>query len=237
MIAADAERFGIDLKRIEAVDGRQIDRSEWCDFDVQKCTRCNGRRPKSGEFGCYQSHIKALRAFLETDATSAVILEDDARLNEMLQPFVAMLSERYDQEKCLVRLTTHRQPAFEKLQDGMDGYAIGQCWFGPTGSAAAYWLTRPAAEQLLQTMLPAYLPFDIMLERPWETGVQAAMVKPNLMPKPKPSHSIIMGSAVPEDGKFAWYNRLTTLDFRIRLQIGRVLHCLRTRSKDWQGAG
>ncbi|MEM9106835.1 MAG: glycosyltransferase family 25 protein, partial [Pseudomonadota bacterium] len=155
LIAADAARCGIELRRIDAVDGRQIDRSDWRDFDAAKFARCNGRRPMAGEYGCYRSHVKALQTFLETDATSAVILEDDARLNELLPTFAAMLDERYGRKKCLVRLTSHRQPAFEKLKNGLDGYVIGQCWFGPTGSAAAYWLTRPAAEQLLQTMLPA----------------------------------------------------------------------------------
>lgn len=232
-IMTSGRQHGIDLRRVEAVDGRNYKEAEWYDFDVEKFEKCNGRTPLSGEFGCYQSHIQALRVFVESDADSAVILEDDAVINSKLKPFAQMLTDRHADKKYVVRLTAHRLPLFEKLQDGIDGHSIGQCWFGPTGSAAAYWLSRPAAKQLLKSMLPGYLPFDIMLERSWETGVTTVLIKPNLLPVPKPPYSEIRSTASSRNRKFPWYRRVSTLMFRTRQVFGRLFICLRTRSRDW----
>lgn len=60
--------------RVSAYDGREDDLS-----DIIK-----GRYPKnltSGEVGCVTSHLKALKMFLETDASCALIMEDDCDIS------------------------------------------------------------------------------------------------------------------------------------------------------------
>ncbi len=225
-----AQNHNIDLRRVDAVDGRDYDIADWHDFDVEKFKRCNGRVPMPGEYGCYQSHIRALQAFLDSDAGSAVILEDDALLNEHLAPFAQQLAMQFGNERCLVRLTSHRQPAFERLHDGPAGISIGQCWFGPTGGSAAYWVSRPAAERLLSTILPGYLALDMMLERSWETGVTALLVKPNLLPVPPPQNSILVSEIGYNAGKFPWFRRIGAIKFRTQQLLNRILFCIRTRS-------
>ena len=65
------KEFGIeDYTRVSAYDGREDDLS-----DIIK-----GKYPdnmSSGEVGCVTSHLKAMKAFLETDAPCALIMEDD----------------------------------------------------------------------------------------------------------------------------------------------------------------
>lgn len=51
------------IKVIEAIDGREV-------FNESDLTK--------GEFGCYQSHVKAWKAFIESDYEYALIFEDDA---------------------------------------------------------------------------------------------------------------------------------------------------------------
>ena len=63
-----------DYTRISAYDGREDDLS-----DIIK-----GKYPdnmSSGEVGCVTSHLKAMKAFLETDAPYALIMEDDCDLS------------------------------------------------------------------------------------------------------------------------------------------------------------
>lgn len=230
-ILSAAQNAGIDLSRIDAVDGRKHDVNGYSEFDLAKFMRCNGRPPLPGEIGCYRSHVRALRAFYDSDAASAVILEDDAPINSKLMPYARMLSNRFSDHRWVVRLSAHRAPLFEKLEDGLDGYALGQCWFGPTGSASAYWVSRPAAGQLLTSLLPGYLPFDVMLERSWETGVTTLQVKPNLLPIPQPPSSDIGSTAGLETRKFPWYRRVNTMLFRSRQLSGRILHCAHTRTR------
>ena len=70
-IESQFKEFGIeDYTRISAHDGRHDDLS-----DILK-----GKYPdnmSSGEVGCVTSHLKAMKAFLETDAPCALIMEDD----------------------------------------------------------------------------------------------------------------------------------------------------------------
>ena len=229
-IASAARQHNIDLKRIDAVEGRDYDIDQWDGFDVDKFEKCNGRAPIPGEFGCYLSHVRALRAFLEGSADSAVILEDDAVLNENLVPFAQHLALQFGNGNYLVRLTSHRQPMFEELLESPTGVSIGQCWFGPTGSSAAYWLPRPAAERLLSTLLPGYLSVDTMLERSWETGVTALLVKPNLLSIPSPQNSVLVSEIGYDAGKFPWFRRIGAFVFRMQQLRSRLFFCLRTRS-------
>ena len=66
----------IELNRISAVDGSKISLSDFSD-DLS-CRREMGRSLQPGEVGCFLSHIRALEAFLVSDADFAIILEDDA---------------------------------------------------------------------------------------------------------------------------------------------------------------
>ena len=63
-----------DYKRVSAYDGREDDLS-----DILK-----GRYPdnmSSGEVGCTTSHLKAMKEFLKTDASYAIMIEDDCDLD------------------------------------------------------------------------------------------------------------------------------------------------------------
>ncbi|MFA7418026.1 MAG: glycosyltransferase family 25 protein, partial [Acholeplasma sp.] len=61
---------------IQAVDGRKLPAQEYFTKTLPFLKKYN--RPMTpAEVGCALSHIKALEAFLETDATHALVLEDD----------------------------------------------------------------------------------------------------------------------------------------------------------------
>jgi glycosyl transferase, family 25 len=233
-ISESAEKNGIELTRIPAVDGRSIPQSQWVDFDLQSFRFQNGREPLPGEYGCYMSHISALRQFLDDGGPSAVILEDDAILNAELRPCVAGLQTWFDGKAFLVRLVVHRMTGFERLGTLVAGcdvrLKLGQCWFGPNGSAAAYWLTRAAAENMLKTALPGSMPFDAFLERPWQHGTPSLMFHPPVLPRPNPPFSELLNTYTEGDlHKYPWYQRGGALLFRTVQLLMRLYHCARQR--------
>jgi glycosyl transferase family 25 len=233
-ISESAAKYGIELTRIPAVDGRAIPQSQWHNFDLASFRSINGREALSGEYGCYMSHITALRQYLADGGQSAVILEDDAILNPELRDCVEGLETRFGDRAILVRLVVHRMTGFESLGTVAAGPStnlnLGQCWFGPNGSAAAYWLTRAAAENVLKTALPGSMPFDVFLERPWEHGTPSLMFYPPVLPRPNPPFSELLKTYTEGDlHKYPWYQRGGALLFRTVQLLMRLYHCARQR--------
>ncbi len=74
------DRLGITAMRIPAVDARLLAAQEPQYTPVSIRRRKWGYVPDLGSVACNRSHAKALRAFLDTDASAALILEDDVIL-------------------------------------------------------------------------------------------------------------------------------------------------------------
>lgn len=62
------------------IDGSQVDRKDWVDFNERSFRRNNGRTVLLGEYGCYCSQLGALSDFLETGQPIGFIVEDDIEL-------------------------------------------------------------------------------------------------------------------------------------------------------------
>lgn len=224
--AYSEERF----TRIDAVDGHNIAEADYKDFDIRAFTLKNGRHPRPGEYGCYRSHIKAIETFANSPYETAVIFEDDAELSEEGIRFCATLDEKHMGNACIIRLTTHRKALYEPLDKAHNRFTIGQSWFGPTGSAAAYWLNKAAAQKLLDAISLGSLPFDIALESAWSHHVPSLITKPNVFPRPRPPSSDINYDANPKFKKHPIYKRLPVLIFRVAEIFRRAWHSLKTRS-------
>lgn len=217
------------FSRIEATDGSLIDERDYVDFDIAKFRGSNGRHPRPGEYGCYVSHLDAIKQFLESEHTSGVILEDDTVVEQEHIKFCNDLEQTFTTEPMLIRLCTHRKHLFETFFESPTKYKIGQCWVGPTGSACAYWINRSAAEKLLTNMKPGYLPFDAMLENAWIHDVPTFMTYPDVIPRPQPPYSEIGQSNDERYEKFPAHRRLSTYGYRLKNHIFRLLHSIKTR--------
>ncbi|WP_018687244.1 glycosyltransferase family 25 protein [Ahrensia kielensis] len=229
-LSESALAYKINLTRVAAVDGSLLNPKEWENFDTEKFERCNGRPAKPGEYGCYRSHINALNMFLESGQPTGVIIEDDVVLNSNLSSFCDFLDENYENELLIVRLISHRIPWFQKQTPQVLGHAIGRCWFGPTGSSAAYWITRNGAKHLLKKLNPGYLPVDIMIERSWSHGVDVVQTKPNLLNLPANNVSVIeVHKGNTNYAKFRWYKRFPTYYFRTVELLRRFTYIARSR--------
>ncbi|WP_459082438.1 glycosyltransferase family 25 protein, partial [Mesorhizobium sp. A623] len=106
-LSANAKSVGLDLRRVPAVNGRQIDPRDWENFDALAARRRNGREILPGEYGCYRSHILALETFLADGRQHGLIIEDDVAFDENTLPRIeAIIATAPDFD--LIKLINHR---------------------------------------------------------------------------------------------------------------------------------
>lgn len=82
---ADADvqlrQVGLDYERFSAFDARGTDPKSYPEYNHRDAVLYYGRGLNGGEIGCYFSHLKALKYFLESDAKFALIVEDDVEFD------------------------------------------------------------------------------------------------------------------------------------------------------------
>lgn len=222
-----AARLDIDLRRIAAVDGAAIDPGQRI-ADQFLFNRQNGRPMLPGEYGCYRSHLLALETVATGDAEAAVIIEDDVELNDQLPARAAAIHAALPGAG-VVKLLNHRARGFiRKATVAPHGAGIGRCLHGPQGSAACYLVTRTGARGLLATIEVMTLPYDIALERGWQTGVPTYTVHRNLIELgPMKMQTEIASVADYADVKQYGLAKLPTHLFRLADYVSRVAYALR----------
>lgn len=179
-IEDSAKDLDVKINRIDAVDGRLKKPSEWHDIDEHAFKRFTGREILPGEYGCYRSHIIAIEAFLRSDDSFAVILEDDVvPVAQTAERISTIIQELPDLD--VVKLVNHRVSGFMLAKQTLAGDKIGRSVFGPQGSAAAYLLSRRGAEKILSSHKTMRLPWDVALEQYWAYEGNFFSLKENLL--------------------------------------------------------
>lgn len=151
------EALGLDVERVEGVDGRAMPVAEreravssfrwWC---------ANGYRARAGEIGCALSHQSIYRRMVDEDIPFACILEDDVKLDsrflEMLTACEGFVAGR-DSTSVLI-LTPYK---------GRASRAAAAPRFDKVSSAAltgGYVLDKEAARRLLAVNTPLHTTID-----------------------------------------------------------------------------
>ena len=138
--------------------------------------RIHGRPTNLGEIGCYLSHVKACRAFLETSEKFALICEDDVSFQEGGEAVIAELL-RYAQLWDLVRLSSIGAAHGLKAIKLSHAYHLSVCFKRQKGTGA-YLVNRAAARVIAEGLLPIKVPFDHAVDREWFYGLKACSVFP-----------------------------------------------------------
>jgi len=164
MAHAEAQllQAGFHCKRIDAFDGRGLNLSAVADYDDLRTRRFMGRSMTPGEIGCYESHLRALRAFVESDAEVGLILEDDFQLEAgggaAIKGVMAWLREN----PCwhAINVGARKRKISSPLTD-VGGHALVRAHYFPMLAHAMVW-TRAGAQALLAQALPIFCPADNM---------------------------------------------------------------------------
>jgi len=177
------ESTGLDIVRVAAVDGKELTLPH-PDCDPNHFRRFHGAQMerRMGSVGCYFSHIKALRQFLETDEEIALICEDDVSAKpELPQILGEVLS--FKKHWDMLRLNCLQVPNWSRipLHVPVSKLTLGYRLTAPiywTGGAGAYLINRKAAEKIVTFLLPMRLHWDHSFEQNWRMNFTILMVVP-----------------------------------------------------------
>jgi glycosyl transferase family 25 len=176
-IEARLRGTGLAYTRVVAVYGREL-QLPIPEFDEFWHRLLTGRRPIPAEIGCYLSHIKAIDAFLASEATCthALIFEDDAIFGDDLPAMVDAALQHADAWDVL-RLSTvgHDRvvPAMPLLGNRCLGVNLTRC-----KGAAGYMINRKAAATFRRKLVPMRLAWDIAFDLEYFWGLKALAVTP-----------------------------------------------------------
>src|SRR5262245_14594338 len=97
------EKTSFEVVRISGVDGATLH------FPIKEYSEglyrwFHGRPASPGHVGCYLSHVKAMKTFLESDAPHALIVEDDLTLGDDFEE-VLRAAMKYSTHWNVLRLT------------------------------------------------------------------------------------------------------------------------------------
>jgi glycosyl transferase family 25 len=168
----------VPYQRIAGFDASREDLSR-CKIDARKFQKTHGRtEPRKGEIGVYQSHLKALRSFVECGKEFGVIMEDDVTLEPYFTHGITQLLEWSEHWDIVPLFHFHsggpvgmRQSADFKLT----------LHLAHISSAAAYLVNRKAAAKLLAHMTIQRACVDHALFEKWSHGLRLRGISPMLV--------------------------------------------------------
>jgi glycosyl transferase family 25 len=187
----DFESHGVPYEIWHAIDGRKRLPSEYENLIDRPAARRNlGRDMGNAEFACALSHHFIYRDILKRGLEMAVILEDDAIVDDRFFSFLNMTQTPacdlllLDHMRALVRRTDRL-----KFADGGMAYrCISTPWL-----TTGYIVTHDGAEKLVNQSLPITLPAD------WPTDITAMQtyaLAPRLVDHPDMTSA---GSSIRQD--------------------------------------
>lgn len=223
-LLAHAQEVGVAVQRVPAVDGKLLRPEDKKNFDDAGFRRDHGKIASAAEIGCYLSHMKALQIIASGDAVGGVIIEDDIRFSDAFLPAVeaAMALQGWD----VIKLIHNRLVGFRPVEQLTADVAIGRTTHGPLGNAGAYIVSKEGAAKLLRALQIMHLPFDVALERGWTGNYNFFTASRAVVSNPNESASTISegGADSYAKAKLPTYKRITTLFFRVRDYLNRMIY-------------
>ena len=80
-------KAGLDFNIIEAIDGNEL-KLPHDNFSSIKYSLLHGKKSNLGELGCYLSHLKVLKTFIESEENYALVCEDDIKIDSEIKEIV-----------------------------------------------------------------------------------------------------------------------------------------------------
>ncbi|WFS00181.1 glycosyltransferase family 25 protein [Rhizobium tumorigenes] len=229
-VCSRGRELGIAIELVEGVDGLLVPEAQWVDVDQKRFGNRHGRRILPGEYGCYRSHLLALRQFIASGNEAAVIIEDDIALDGEFMAR-ALAASRAVPDADMIKLVNHRWKGFRFHARSECGDTIGRCLFGPQGSTACYLVTRRGAEKIARSLAVMSLPWDVAIERGWDMDISVFSSKSNLVGFNKSQRETMIGRRRDyRAAKLAAWRRLPAHLFRTVDFFRRLAYVLGPRS-------
>lgn len=167
--------IGLAFERIDAIDASKINLANY-PVDREAFQRTHGRSViRPGEIGCYFSHLKALRIFIESDKRFGLIFEDDALPENRLLAVLETLCSWPDDWDIVSLFHFHRGGPVVLRKTEEFSLAVH---LGHISSAAAYLVNKKAALQLINDLEVMRECIDHSLYASWKHGLKLRSVLP-----------------------------------------------------------
>ncbi|MGI4775321.1 MAG: glycosyltransferase family 25 protein [Janthinobacterium lividum] len=166
---------------VSAVDGKYLSDDEINQTtDIDAYEHSSNYYPSKGTIGCYLSHIKVWREFLNSDYKFAVIFEDDVSFDPVkLKSVIEQLQANAEYWDINSFEISHRGNPLT-LKKLVDNYKL-VVYSYKVSHSGAYIINRKAAKQLLEKSLPIRMPVDHYFTRSWELDLKFTGVEPRLV--------------------------------------------------------
>lgn len=236
-IRTQLQRLQLPFTRLAAVDAQALTPEQRALLDEPAYRRKHGMRPVAGELGCYLSHVAVMRAFLASDATFALVLEDDVLLHDSLPAVLQGLMQhpgRWDVAKLSAVHRGTPQPYLEVAPGHQLAVMLSRC----TGSSA-YLMNRSAAQAYLREpggLLPMQLPYDHVFDQGWRFGLKLRLVTPTPCGHDEEIASTIVAPAGVRR-KFHWTRRLPAFAYRLGNETRRLAYGLHQAWREKRAVG
>ncbi|MCC6888149.1 MAG: glycosyltransferase family 25 protein [Hyphomicrobiales bacterium] len=174
---------GLRWQRVSAIDATTLPEVPRADYDVARFEWHVGRKIDPTEIAFAFSHLKAIRAFLDSPARFGLIVEDDFNIldrNEFCRTLAALADDPDSWDLVRLSCSSSRYPLPVKIKRLTARHDLAAPLM-KFSCAAAYLLNRRAAAALSTTLLPIDDPFDHLLDNPWRHGLQYRITWPVLV--------------------------------------------------------
>lgn len=174
-LCRNIEPLGIPHTRIEAIDGSTHVPTR-AEYNRLRYNITHGKTTNPRELGCYLSHFKALRAFLNSTDRYGLILEDDIALPDNITQLLQAAQQHAD---CwdLLRLSAHKPGHPLPIADLPGGHVLAYNT-RVLKNTGAYLVNRHATQCICDKMLPMFLPYDVALDCEWNYKFKTAYIHP-----------------------------------------------------------
>lgn len=170
------------FERVEAVDGGALLPSETeVYYDSIENSKHYFVPLKTAEIACFLSHRRAWEMLLESEFSSACVLEDDIRFTDNPRPVLQAISAFLQSpEPLMVKIYSPRPVNSLSLPLFNLTYRLHAPRHVPLGMPGLC-LNRAAAQRLLAFSERFFEPVDVALQRTWHHGVKIWILQPSIV--------------------------------------------------------
>jgi glycosyl transferase family 25 len=215
-------KINLNLHRVAAIDGSIEDLSAY-PIDLKQFKLRHGRQSvRVGEVGCYFSHLKAIKEFIESQCEFGIILEDDTQPDVALPKVLKTLSEWKDQWDIIPLFHFHKGTPVGIHKNNEISLTIH---LSHISSAAAYVINRVAAAALIKHLEVMRACIDHSLFETWRHRLKLRGVLPMPISLTKQAYQSTINTT--SGGKPRLISRLPTLAHRSYVAIRIFLSGMR----------
>ncbi len=207
-------KVGMPFQRVAGYDASKEDTS-LCEIHQPAFTKIHGRKSiRKGEIGVYQSHLRAINSFLESDKDFAIILEDDALpLSHTVSTIAQLIEWKSDWDIVPLFHFHSGGPITLKHSDNLKLTVH----LAHISSAAAYMINRHAAQVLIKHMAVQRACVDHALFENWAHGLRLRGILPMAMQLSAQANVSTINAE--NSGKLAIWRRLPTFLARTHVAV------------------